>query len=489
MKTGNIRRSWFVAGVIAAAALVLVAWLGFRSGSASDLQRRKAQLKGNGEKLTLVELGAGRWTNGDCMRVLTNTARALGTSSISAGNMEIREMLRPGEAVVSWKAASPPGFPVTLGWGKLTAQVDEFEPPLSDLWTALREPAEDGGPLNGLFGGRRIDFVSIRIAAQWLACASITELHKGNLDLALQDLEALVQMGQLNRSEYTLVAQMIRVAIGGLGINTSWEALQARGWSESQLAALQKHWESLDYLEAVETGFIGERAHGLELFHTVRVFRKSQLRPILNPNVSASQSGNPTMESLFSDYIQMPLYKATSIDSDELFYLNALEDSVEGVRMLEKGIPWRTAKQLSDAAMLRVFEIAKKRPYWRHMLSLRTIPNFFKATITALRTETERRMLVVAIALERFKLRNGVYPANLEALKPEFLSQIPEDPMSGKSLVYKLKSDGRFLLYSVGEDGNDDGGDASWTGGGRTSIWEAHDALWPSAAEDGSRSK
>ena len=31
--------------------------------------------------------------------------------------------------------------------------------------------------------------------------------------------------------------------------------------------------------------------------------------------------------------------------------------------------------------------------------------------------------------------------------------------MDGKPLKYKLKSDGTFILYSVGEDGLDDGGD------------------------------
>jgi hypothetical protein len=68
---------------------------------------------------------------------------------------------------------------------------------------------------------------------------------------------------------------------------------------------------------------------------------------------------------------------------------------------------------------------------------------------------------VTAIALKRYQLRHGNYPTDLSMLVPEFLSTVPRDPVDGKLLRYRLNPDGTFLLYSVGEDGKDDGGDAS----------------------------
>jgi hypothetical protein len=93
-------------------------------------------------------------------------------------------------------------------------------------------------------------------------------------------------------------------------------------------------------------------------------------------------------------------------------------------------------------------------------------------------------MVVVALALERFRLRNGRLPANLAALTPDFLAATPLDGMDGKPFRYQLKPDGTFLLYSVGEDGRDDGGDSSRTEGKESyyQIWDGKDALWPSAA-------
>jgi hypothetical protein len=46
--------------------------------------------------------------------------------------------------------------------------------------------------------------------------------------------------------------------------------LQAPGWTELQLERLQKAWEPVDMVEAVEKGFLGERAGGFELFTMVR---------------------------------------------------------------------------------------------------------------------------------------------------------------------------------------------------------------------------
>ena len=64
-----------------------------------------------------------------------------------------------------------------------------------------------------------------------------------------------------------------------------------------------------------------------------------------------------------------------------------------------------------------------------------------------------RRIVVTAIALERYRLRHKEYPARLSDLTPEFLSKLPIDFMDGKPLRYRPKDDGTYLLYSVGEDG------------------------------------
>jgi hypothetical protein len=89
--------------------------------------------------------------------------------------------------------------------------------------------------------------------------------------------------------------------------------------------------------------------------------------------------------------------------------------------------------------------------------------------------------------LKRYQLKHGNYPPNLDSLVPEFLSVIPTDPVDGKPLNYRLKADGTFLLYSVGENGKDDGGDPSLKKGVESSSfnWQnphALDWVWPQPA-------
>jgi hypothetical protein len=66
-----------------------------------------------------------------------------------------------------------------------------------------------------------------------------------------------------------------------------------------------------------------------------------------------------------------------------------------------------------------------------------------------LRIEATRRVTIIAIALKRYRLRHGTWPANLDALSPDFLSKIPRDPSDGQALQYHPNPDGTFTLSSM----------------------------------------
>lgn len=62
------------------------------------------------------------------------------------------------------------------------------------------------------------------------------------------------------------------------------------------------------------------------------------------------------------------------------------------------------------------------------------------------------------LALHRFKADYNHWPASLGELVPGYLSRLPEDPFSGEPLKYRRSPDGNFVLYSVAENLQDDGG-------------------------------
>ncbi len=64
------------------------------------------------------------------------------------------------------------------------------------------------------------------------------------------------------------------------------------------------------------------------------------------------------------------------------------------------------------------------------------------------------------LAAERYRLAHGALPETLRDLVPTYLPEAPMDPFDGKPLRYKRLERG-YAVYSVGPDGNDDGGKES----------------------------
>ncbi len=66
----------------------------------------------------------------------------------------------------------------------------------------------------------------------------------------------------------------------------------------------------------------------------------------------------------------------------------------------------------------------------------------------------------ISLALEAFRAANGQYPSALNELTPTYLPAIPVDRFTDKPYFYQTKPSG-YLLYGVGQDCRDDGGDAA----------------------------
>jgi len=66
-----------------------------------------------------------------------------------------------------------------------------------------------------------------------------------------------------------------------------------------------------------------------------------------------------------------------------------------------------------------------------------------------------RRATALAIALLRYRLREGSLPLTLDPLVPDFLAELPSDPFTGGPIRYDPV---RAILWSPGSDGIDRGG-------------------------------
>ena len=80
-------------------------------------------------------------------------------------------------------------------------------------------------------------------------------------------------------------------------------------------------------------------------------------------------------------------------------------------------------------------------------------------TRSELRALAMRQCVLTSLAVERYRLRHaGGLPERLEDLVPDYRTAVPEDPVDGRPLQYR-RSGVDYVIYSVGEDGVDHGGE------------------------------
>ena len=100
--------------------------------------------------------------------------------------------------------------------------------------------------------------------------------------------------------------------------------------------------------------------------------------------------------------------------------------------------------------------------------------------------QTTADEIILACAIERFRNDHKKLPDALDQLVPKYIAAVPNDVFTGKPLRYKIKSDSHYILYSIGEDGVDDGGSAAMIFGSWV-IWQSEtkgDWVWNSEAVD-----
>jgi len=73
------------------------------------------------------------------------------------------------------------------------------------------------------------------------------------------------------------------------------------------------------------------------------------------------------------------------------------------------------------------------------------------------RIVAQERLLAAELALRCYLADKARVPARLEDLVPDYLAKVPQDPFTGQAMIYRPQGT-NWLVYSVGEDGVDNGG-------------------------------
>jgi len=463
----------------------------------ATVERYRKQLQDRGEKLTVAELApriSSEGENGGLALV-----QAAGMYYPWPTNLPpIMRIVVPGHALVAWAEPFLPSDTSTNIWPAVDAEIRACHEALAGIRAALQCPVIQFD-LNYSQGWATLlpHLAPMKKAELLLSAATILELHEGQSSNAWEDLKLSVDEVRLYRCEPFVISHLVQIACGQIALATTWEALQYPGWSDEQLAGLQKSWEAIDYWEGTESALSMQQ---VMLSQTFEEFRSSYSNiTSMGAMLGGGPSGSPSMDDLgqmlanpkegFSALMdRYPGYwgwKYWGSHDEELYSLQSVEASLDAVREARKEggfVPALEKLNNAKAAIRRLHAASES-----HFVIARSETEAQTSFLTKIAdAEMARRMLVTAIALKRYQLQHGQYPGQLTDLTPQYLGQTPIDVMDGKTLRYRTNNEGSFVLYSVGEDGKDDGGDLTppklAMGVNLATWWKGRDAVWPMPA-------
>jgi hypothetical protein len=408
-------------------------------------------------------------------------------------DLNMRSMITSNTALVVWKMENigTPGVEPQATWGTLHELLDENAGKLDSLAQALAT-GRYAFDLNAQAGNSMLlpHLAVQKIVTQAFAARAMLELHDGHPAAAWSNVVAATRISTRWRVEPVEISHMVQCAVAAIAADAMWQALQTNCWSDEQLASLQKEWQTPDWFADFPQMLAFQGASAAHLCQMDRTNSQNMQLPIGD----ALRHPTEAVQEL-KYYQQQRDYRAHGSYEDEKALLEFHFDREQEMRKVLQCKSWVEMRPMPLATNPPVFRskyrssvsMQVNRASMTRMMSAR---DGMARTIIgrAAETEARRRVVVTALALERFRLKNKTYPEKLAQLAPDYLPTEPIDFCDGKPLRYH-RTEERFVLYSVGLDCVDDGGLAALRKRGdyasRTNSVERHeDLVWLQPASD-----
>lgn len=287
----------------------------------------------------------------------------------------------------------------------------------------------------------------------------VLELRDGSFDAAWTNLLADVRLATAYSPEPTEMSHRTRFALATVGFRATWQALQAGCWSEDRLNQLQREWESADFFRDLPEIAAFKRAC------MVASCLDERKQPIGKPSIRLAELIRMPRNSWRNLvwYWRKVRYQHQGVYEDAKALLLHFHDREIEMRRALESPTWAEMRHLPGVTNRVFFQSKHDLPWLSNVNSrermLSAVDEHRTLLSRAVEAEARRRLVVTAIALERFRGRHGSYPETLAHLVPEFLEATPGDFMDGRPLRYRRTDDGHFVLYSVGLDCVDNGGE------------------------------
>lgn len=282
-------------------------------------------------------------------------------------------------------------------------------------------------------------YAKFRQLARFLSLTGQVKAAQGDWSGAVSAELDAVQMGETLPRGGPVIGMLIGAACQAIGRKHAWDAVPHLSGPEAHAAARR--------LETIRTAHVPyavvmqEEKWGIQAS-----LRELMAQPDWSLTIIFSLQGTSSANS--------PLWAQEGMSA----YLQVVGKR----RLLETNAQWM------DTAIAQArqpyFKYSGEPPLPKDLISLILLPAYGRVRFKEAESDTQNALLVTTLALQTYKLDHGAYPPSLTALVPGYLNTVPTDPFALSGPLRYKRVSGKYLLYSVGPDGKDDGGRAIFAG-------------------------
>jgi hypothetical protein len=424
--------------LVALVMLVGALLYGWRAAGMRRAERELAKIRERGQPASADDMNAFYATplsTQDCTRIWIAALQPLEgpAYSLAAEKLPI---------VGTGPEIPPPGTP----WPQQAA-VEQFLEQYKSSMEQLREAADRGGAARF-----DLDFhdgiamllghvQSARSGARMLALEAHVRAHRGDAAGAADSLDAMFKLGVSLENEPILISQLVKLALDGVAREQLQSLLPHVEFADEDLQRLQADLRHIDYDRALHRALLGERVFGVVTFE--------------DPSGAGVEFGGGNLAWKITQGEDLATY---------LTFMGRMADAAEQ--------PWPAVREEAAAVNDEVKSlVGGGLARFRYTMTANLLPAINAAVTAAARGGSQNDAADAALAAELFRRRQGRLPADLNELVPEFLPEVPLDRIDGRPLRYVVR-DGDCVIYSVGENGVDDGGSIDFpSGAGAPTDW------------------
>jgi hypothetical protein len=302
---------------------------------------------------------------------------------------------------------------------------------------------------------------------QVLQLRAVAELENRQSEKALADLKLILRLSDSIRNEPDFYSQLVRLRLLSDIIQPIWEGMAEHRWSDGELAELEQYLGKINLHVDYSFAMHSERASNIA---TIEFMRRNRSRAV-NCVTSITYLGRgdsyeppididtpvPFMASLISSLVPSGWFYWSEMTIARIYQPLFLATNQNEMEL--------TTVAARRAGTMKGNE--RQHLTSHNAIALMICPYFEAVSKIFIVAQSSLDFARVACGLERYRLAHGEYPETLDTLAPPFIEKLPHDIINGQPLHYRRVANGQFVLYSVGWNETDDGGQAGLNKDGR----------------------